>query len=360
MATNSSTSGSERLFVAVAGLSFAVVIGALTVSYELLVRRSEAHYGIRRLNIGSPLSSSPKIDALVSDLAAGIHYSVYALGNSRTEEGIRSDEIERTAGPTFNLGLSGASMLCGFKILDLLDERPALILVGVTPMDFTTLGVWQGSLPLRVTRDSIASLHRRPEVVERGPAEDARTMTYALIHGASPARRRNLGQWFDLFQMHGDLLKFINNADAVAKQDHLWIRGFLGIPRVATPEHFRELRPSGIPNEYIEDHEPLYAQLQEAVARQRKRGTEVVFVRLPIAPVPRTLEDTAGFDRDIRSAAARFGVRYIDGSALVGDAFVNDRVNFVDGGHLNASGATRFSHVLADALRRSNEPPVKP
>lgn len=351
MPTNSSTSASERVFVAVAAVSFAVVIGALSISYELLVRRSEARYGTRRSNTGSPLSSSPKIDALVSDLAAGVHYSVYALGTSRTEEGIRSDEIERTVGPTFNLGLSGTSMLCGFQILELLDERPALIVAGVTPMDFTMLGVWQGSVPLRATRDSLASLHRRPDEVERGPAAAARTMTYALVHGASPARRRNLGQWFDLFQMHGDLLKFINNADAVAKQDDLWIRGFFGVRRVATPERFRELQPSGIPAEYVEEHEPLYAQLQEAVARQRKRGTEVVFVRLPIAPIPRTLEDAAGFDRDIRSAAARLGVRYIDGSALVGDAFVNDRGNFVDGGHLNASGATKFSHALADALR---------
>jgi len=351
MPTNSSTSGSERTFVVVAAVSFAMVIGALSVSYELLVRRSEALYGIRRLNTGSPLSSSPKIEALVSDLAAGVHYSVYALGTSRTEEGIRSDEIERTAGPTFNLGLSGASMLCGFKILELLDERPALIVAGVTPMDFTTLGMLQGNMPLRAARDSLALLHRRPDAIERGPAAAARTMTYAFVHGASPARRRNLGQWFDLFQMHGDLLKFINNADAVAKQDYLWIRGFFGVPRVATPERFRELQPIGIPAEYVEEHEPLYAELQEAVARQRKRGTEVVFVRLPLAPIPRAIEDAAGFDRDIRSAAARFGVRYIDGSALVGNAFIHDRRNFVDGGHLNASGATKFSHVLADALR---------
>lgn len=355
MPTNSSTSDSERLFVPVAALTFAVVIGAMTVSYELLVRRSEARYGVRRANVVSPLSASPKIDALVSDLAAGVHYSAYALGTSRTEEGIRSDEIDRTVGLTYNLGMSGSSILTGFEVLDLLDERPALLIVGVMPMDFTMTGVRQGSVPLRLARDSIASLHRRPEIAERGPAATARAMTYALFHGASPARRRSLGQWFDLFQMRGDLLKFINNADAVAKQDSLWIRGFLGVPGVATPEHFRQLRPSYITSEYIEDHERLYARLEEAVARQRQRGTEVVFVRLPIAPIPRELEDAAGFDRDIRAAAARFGVHYIDGRTLMGDAFINDRSNFVDGGHLNASGATRFSHALADALRPANE-----
>src|SRR3954471_11069775 len=206
MPTNSSTSDSERRFVPVAALSFAVLIGALTVSYELLVRRSEARYGMRRANVVSPLSASPKIDALVSDLAAGVHYSAYAIGTSRTEEGIRSDEIDRAAGLTFNLGMSGASILCGFEVLDLLDERPALLLVGVMPMDFTMTGVRQGNVPLRLARDSIASLHRRPELVERGPAATARNMTYGLLHGASPVRRRSLGQWFDLVQMRGDLL----------------------------------------------------------------------------------------------------------------------------------------------------------
>ncbi len=353
MPTSSSTSGSERRFVPVAALSFAVVVGALTISYELLVRSSEERYGVRRANVVSPLSASPKIDALVSDLAAGIHYSVYALGTSRTEEGIRTDEIDRAAGPTYNLGMSGGSILSGFEVLDLLDERPALILVGVMPMDFTMTGVRQGSVPIRLARDSIASLHRRPESEERGPAAAARTMTYALLHGASPARRRSLGQWFDLLHMHGDLMKFINNADAVAKQNDLWIRGFLGVRRVATPENFRQLRPSTIPSEYVEDHGPLYARLEEAVARQHSRGSEIVFVRLPIAPVARGLEDAAGFDRDIRAAAARYGVRYIDGNELMGDAFIHDRNNFVDGGHLNAFGATMFSRALADVLRSS-------
>jgi hypothetical protein len=351
MPTNSSTSASERRFALVAALSFAVVIVALSVPYELLVRASEARYGVRRANVVSPLSASPKIDALVSDLAAGIHYSTYALGTSRTEEGFRSDELDRAAGLTYNLGMSGGSILAGFEVLDLLAERPALVLAGVMPMDFTMTGVRQGSVPIRLARDSIASLHRRPETVERGPAAKARAVTYALLHGASPARRRSLGQWLDLWQMHGDLLKFLNNADAVARQDDLWIRGFYGVRRVATPENFRQLRPGTIPAEYIKDHEPLYARLEEAVARQRGRGSEIVFVRLPIAPVARGLEDATGFDRDIRAASVRNGVRYIDGNELMGEAFINDRNNFVDGGHLNAGGATLFSRALANVLK---------
>ena len=136
--------------------------------------------------------------------------------------------------------------------------------------------------------------------------------------------------------------------------------GFVGVPRVATPERFRELLPSVTPSEYVQDHGPLYARLQEAVARQRSRGAEVVLVRLPLAPVPRQLEDAAGFDRDIRAAAARCNVRYIDGRALMGDAFINDRRNFVDGGHLNVPGATEFSRALAAALRPPAEAPAKP
>lgn len=359
MPTSSSTSGSERLFVPVAAVSFALVLGALTVSYELLVRRSEARYGLRRTNVVMLHSPSPKIDALVSDLAAGQHYAVYALGTSRTEEGIRSDEIERAFGPTFNLGMAGSSLLAGFEVLELLNERPSLIIVGVTPMDFTVAGVGQGNVSIRLARDSIASL-RGPAMEERGPAAAARSMTYTLLHGAAPNRRRSLGQWFDLLRMHGDLLQFINNADAGERQENLWIRGFVGVPRVATPERFRELLPNITPSDYIQDHEPLYARLQQAVARQRSRGTEVIFVRLPLAPVPRELEDAVGFDRDIRAAAARCNVRYIDGRALMGDAFINDRGNFVDGGHLNVPGATGFSRALAAALRPSSESPANP
>src|SRR5216684_6997452 len=271
MPTSSSTSGSERLFVPAAAVSFALVLCALTVSYELLVHRSEARYGIRRTNVVVPDSLSPKIDALVNDLAAGKHYAVYALGTSRTEEGIRSDVIEGAVGPTFNLGMSGSSLLAGFEVLDRLNERPSLIIVGVTPMDFTVAGVGQGNVTIRLARDSIASL-RGTAMEERGLAAAARSMTYTLLHGAAPNRRRSLGQWFDLFRLHGDLLKFINNADAGARQENLWIRGFVGVPRVATPERFRELLPSVIPSEYIQDHEPLYARLQEVVARQRNRG----------------------------------------------------------------------------------------
>jgi hypothetical protein len=331
----------------VVAASFALALCALTIPYELLVRRSEARYGTKRADLVAPRLR--KIDVLAGDLAAGERYTVYAIGTSRTEEGIRSDVIAPTAGPTFNLGMGGSSLLSGFEVLDLLGEKPSLIIAGVTPMDFTVVGEKQGAASIRMARDSIAALGRR-KTDERGPAVAARTATYAVLHGAAPRRRRNLGQWLELAQRRGDLMKFINSPDAAVKQESLWIRGFLGVPRVATPERFRELRPSGTPAEYLEEHGPVYARLQEVVARQRRHGTEVVFVRLPIAPIPREIEDAAGFDRDIRAAAARCGVRYIDGHALVGEAFVHDRRNFVDGGHLNVSGATQFSRALAANL----------
>src|SRR5258708_38050926 len=106
MPTNSSTSSSEHFFVPVAAVTFALVLVVLTVPYELLVRKAEARYGIRRTNVVSPHTASPKIDALVRDLSAGRHYAVYALGTSRTAEGIRSDVID-AVGPTFNLGMGG-------------------------------------------------------------------------------------------------------------------------------------------------------------------------------------------------------------------------------------------------------------
>jgi len=348
MRTNSSTSSSESAVVA-----FAAVLAVLLVPYELLVRRSEAIYGVRRSNVVMPLSLSPKIDALVSDLAAGERYPTYVIGTSRVEEGVRSDVIDAVAGPTFNLAMSGASSLTGLEVIETLKLRPSLIVVGVSPMDFTDMSMRRGAVAVRGAHDSIVSFGR-PDLAERGPAATARAATYALLHGASPSRRRNLGQWLDLLRLRGDLLKYINNADAVAAQEDVWVRGFSGVPRISTPAQFRELQPANITSEYLDGHAPLYAQLQSAVARQRARGTQVVFVRLPLAPEPRAIEDATGFDGDIRALAARCGVRYIDGRTLVSDAFIHDRRNFVDGGHLNVSGATQFSRALAAALRASH------
>jgi hypothetical protein len=332
----------------VAAASFALVLAALTVPYELLVRTSEARYGMKRATLVPPRSR--KIDVLAGQLAAGERYSIYAIGTSRTEEGIRSDVIAGAAGkPTFNLGMGGSSLLAGFEVLELLGEKPSLIIAGVTPMDFTDTGMKQGAASIRMAHDAIANLGRQ-KTEERGPAVVARSLTYTLLHGAAPLRRRTLGQWAELGEMHGDVLKFLNNADAVATHEEIWIHGFLGVPRVATPERFRELRPASTPGEYREEHEPPYTRLQEAVTRLRSRGAAVVFVRLPLAPTPRQIEDAAGFDRDIQTAAARCGVPYIDGNALMGEAFTHDRRNFVDGGHLNVTGATAFSRALAPMI----------
>ena len=336
----------------VATVVFTIVLGGLTVTYERLVRASEERYGVKRSDVAIP--RLPKLQVLARDLAEGNHYNVYAIGTSRTEEGIRSDTIAASLGPTFNIGMGGSSLIAGFDLLDLIDERPALVLAGVSPMDFTVVGMSQGAGSVRRARDAVALL-QRPKLEERGPAAVTRDATYALLHGAAPLRKRNLGEWYDRFRFHGDVLKFLNNADAISLQERLWIRGFLGVHEVATAETFTQLRPTTTLSDYVEEHEPIYARLQECVARQRARGTEVVLVRLPLAPIPRRLEDDAGFDRDIRAAASRLGVRYIDGNALMGEPFLHDLRNFADGGHLNLTGATEFSRALAATLNLRHE-----
>jgi hypothetical protein len=185
-------------------------------------------------------------------------------------------------------------------------------------------------------------------------------MTYMLLHGAAPRRKRNLGQWRERFQLHGELLQYLNNPDATSHPEALWIHGFVGSPTVATAESFVILLPLTMLPEYHDNHDLIYPRLQEAVARQRRRGAQVVFVRMPIAPIPRQMEDAAGFDRDIRAAAARCGVRYIDGNILAGNAFLHDPRNFVDGGHLNVTGATAFSRMLGGALRSPAGRPAGP
>src|SRR5256885_8819966 len=165
MPANSSTSSSERSFVRVACLSFALLLAATAVPYELLVRRAEARYGMLYTNFVAPRSS--KIDALVRNLGEGEHYTAYALGTSRTEEDVRSDVIGAAIGPAFNLGMGGSSLLSGFEVLELLDVRPSLVIAGVSPMDFTALAVRQGSGAVRRGRDAMASL-RNPKSEEHG------------------------------------------------------------------------------------------------------------------------------------------------------------------------------------------------
>src|SRR5689334_17139095 len=101
MPVSSSTSSSERRFTRVAGATFALVLCALTLAYELLVRNSEGRYGVTRADVAAP--RLPKLEVLARDLADGHHYSVYAIGTSRTEEGMRSDVLASTLGPTFNI-----------------------------------------------------------------------------------------------------------------------------------------------------------------------------------------------------------------------------------------------------------------
>src|ERR1043166_1020534 len=105
MRASSSTSSSERA----AAAAFALVMAVLTISYELLVRRSELRYATRPAAFVTP--RLPKVEALAADLAAGARYSVYALGTSRTEEGVRSDALTPPLGTAFNLAMPGSSLL---------------------------------------------------------------------------------------------------------------------------------------------------------------------------------------------------------------------------------------------------------
>src|SRR4029079_13834349 len=119
MRASSSTSSSERVAVA----AFAVVLAALTVSYELLVRTAEARYGKWPAAFITP--RLPKIEALGADTDRGARYPVYAIGTSRTEYGMRSDVLAPPLGTVFNLGMPGASILSEFELLDLLRAPPA-------------------------------------------------------------------------------------------------------------------------------------------------------------------------------------------------------------------------------------------
>jgi hypothetical protein len=350
MQTNSSTSASERAFIRSAIAAFACTLALLLLPYEALVRRSEHLYGRSRANIVVPRTLSPKVDVFIADLNAGVHYPVLAVGTSRVEASIRPDILDPYLGPMYNLGLGGSSSIATLEFVERLGLRPERLIVGVSPMDFTPLGIRRGEKGIARTRESLhvgGSQHD----AGRGPAAWCRAATYSLIHAATPERRRNLGQWLELLRDRGFVLAFLNNEDATGALGGTSTHGYAPLVRIAAPDQIGQGEWGNIPAEYVSGRPTLFPRLAAVLLRFRARGADVTLVRIPTSIGVRRSEDVdTHFDEDIQVFSRQFAIRYIDGLTLVGPAFASDRRNFSDTEHVNATGALRFSRVLAIAL----------
>jgi hypothetical protein len=346
----SSTSDSERVFDRRALATFVVVFLALLLPYEALVRASERRYGVHRARVADPKTISPRVDGFLADLAAGRRYDTIAVGTSRVQFAIRPDILAPHFGLTQNLGIGGVSSAATLEWIEQLGLHPKLLIVSVTPMDLTPMAIVRGERA--VQRASISREASAPNSI-RGPGDATRIATYALLHGASDERHRNLGEWLELLRDGGNVLAFLNNEDATGPVGTApTTDGYTPSSRIASVADMEEPQLGNVAADMIAHEAETSARLIAVVKRFRARGTRVVIVRIPTAiGIRRTEDRNSGFDARLRRISAASGAPYIDGLALLGgEAFARDRNNFGDAEHMNSKGAMVFSSALVRAI----------
>jgi hypothetical protein len=326
--------------------AFLVVLVALLVPYEWMVRASGRKYGSTSSKTALPRSLTPKIDAFVGELQRGRHFATLVGGTSRGECGIRPDILAAAGfGPAYNLSVSGSSSLAVFRIAAAAGVRPARLVVSVSPLDLELVGAKNSDRAVERARTALAAA-REPWT----PAAAMRAMTWAILPGAAPDRHRNLGQWLELYRDHGDVLKFLNNDEAIRVSSNISIAGYSAPTSMASAAVFA--LPRGGVHAYMRDRGAILAAFRDEITRARAEGTGITLVRIPTGAPTRRFEDAqTTFDADVRAFAESLGIRYIDGRDLVGEPFTADRRNFSDPDHLNFTGSTVFSRALTEALR---------
>ena len=325
---------------------FAVVLVGLLVPYEWIVRASEQKYGSTKSKTALPRSLTPKIDDFVEELQHGKRFETLVGGTSRAECGIRPDILSDAGfGPAYNLAVSGSSSLAVFRIAQAAQLRPARLVVSVSPLDLMVVGEKNADRAVERARTALAAA-REPWT----PAAVVRDSTWSLVHGAAPDRHRSIGQWLEVFGNGGDVLRFLNNDEAIRVSSNVSIEGYSAPNSIASAAVFSTAR--GGTQAYMRDRHAILASFRDEILRARTEGTEITLVRIPTGTTARHFEDTeTSFDADVRAFAGIVGLRYIDGRDLVGTAFTADRHNFSDQDHLNFAGSTKFSRALAKALQ---------
>ena len=235
-------------------------------------------------------------------------------------------------------------------MLDRLGIHPARLIVGVSPMDFTLLGVKRGREGL-VRADSLLT---NTMAASRGPAAWSRVALRACIHGSSPERKRNLGQWLELIRDRGSVLAFLNNEDATAPVRGGPADGYAAADRVASRKDFFQGEWGNIPGEYLGGHDALFARMAALIEHDRREGTNVILVRVPSSITVRRAEDReTSIDADLMRLSRTCGVSYIDGSSLMGRAFRKRSTQFLGRG---AHEFRRRTALLAGARRGVDRP----
>lgn len=365
---------------------FILTFCALMIPHELAVRQSERMYGVDRVGFATMMDDNAKLDFFLNELHDGQRFSMYCVGTSVCEYALHPDVLQTSLPKdrhgVYNLGFSGTSLLCGLKILRLLDIHPDSLVVSVSPFDFTVTAAARGDKILQHATDSARSLGLNVNATP--PPFDVRTALegwtrnrfYGLLHSATPARRRTLPQWLMLLKswrvgeyQRGDLLRFLNNEvyrfdfkawDSYRYYVEFCKHGYLGLKLkwlLPLPEfertQFKEvdasMRTKTLP-EYQKDGLTYREQAFEVLRGFRERGTRIVLVRIPEYHKLIETENESGFDNDMHILASRLGVRYIS-QDIVPAEFMTNPDNFRDAEHLHYDSSLVYGKILVYALR---------
>ena len=367
MRPSSSTSASERIGRAQNVIVFAATLLVLLVPYEWAVRRSEHVYGERRAFFSTTSSPLTKVDALHALASRTRELDVLVVGTSVAEYGIDPRLLQSRLDGTrnrqvFNASIGGVSSIVGLDLAAQFGLRPRLLIVSVSPMDFTDAAQLRGARFLRHAQ----SLTSTGKPVARDIRERIETAVggafRAVCHASSPERRRTLVHWLDFFEADTNpgLLAFLNSEAVAGPQCATCWDGYIGATsaNTAAAVFFREGNAKGAgafeagtsPQAFLAEHRTHVESLRTRLQRLVRAGTRVVLVRVPTSPRFRAIEDeTTKFDDAMIALASTTQVPYVD--ARLEPSFAAEPRNFVDTHHLSYRGSREFTLALARELR---------
>lgn len=368
-------------------LLFGAVALVLILTNEFWVRRAEVAYGIEPVIFHAPYADEELLAAFINNIRDGRSFAMYCVGSSVCIYGLHPNVLAHALPAelygVYDLGFPGSSALCGLDILSRLHITPAVLVVSVTPFDFTASAVARGEKIIQHGEDTKELLPPDRRVL---PAFDLRRMleawardrTWGILHSASAARHRTIAQWCEFFPAwHASrysqtvLLRFLNNSDPTIdeqrwRDQHFYVEfftnGYLGLKlrRLIDAAQFDrecyqpylDYLQTKIAPEYQRDHEAYIARMRTDLETFRQKGTHIVLVRIPqYAPLDDRENQLLNFDNDMKQLANFLDAPYLS-IAIVPKSFTSNRDNFRDASHLHYESSITYSQLLVPYLRR--------
>ena len=364
-----------------------LLTGLLIVPMEFGIRRMERRYG-RNIRFVRPMSNEDKLDWFLEDLKTDNVYDFLIIGSSACMYGVRPDIFSAELGNKhtgYNVSFSGASFFAGLQTIHHLRLAPKLLVVCVSPFNFTRLAIERDRHTLAhldkwtcemVHRDHLSAAGTAmPTLIElawRGTSSFLRVSSAryraGLLNLASSAigdgsflsslnrfsrRITASGDTKELFEDGRYYISYVSSGFVGLVMEKPWnSRDF----EMLSLEPLEENYQTAVFPDYRANSSELFAKAAILLQRLQSKGTKVIFVRLPQFARFRTLEDReTDFNETMMAFAERQRSEYLDTQFLCQE-FVSEETNFRDPVHLHDGSAGKVSKWIASkiagALRR--------